>query len=260
MTTTTNSKSGRFDLQKMIFKHTRLIWVLVALRVLFGVTQSHAQVFQFEDPILRGTGCPAGTARTVISPDGQSMSILFDRFTSQVPQTDGNNDNDVSDDEKPEVVSKRDARLNQRVCNMVVSAVLPAGMRADELRVSFDYRGFVQADPGVRLVYRSALLERQGLAAGGVGRTLLERRVWRPNPQAGAVSEDFNIRSTQSLQVRSRCAPNGATPERRVRFVLRNVLISQIMGNRPDRAGQITLDSGDVQGQMGFRLTTSACQ
>ncbi len=243
----------------VIVRETRLIWILMLFRILMGVTHAEAQVFQFEEPVLRGTGCPTGTAHVVMSPDGQSMSILFDRFLAQVPQTDGNNDNDVVDDEKPEVGSKSDARLNQKVCNIVVSALLPPGMRADQFQVSYDYRGFVQADPGVRLVYRSLLLERQGLAAPAQ-RSLLERRVWRATPQTGAVAEDFSIRSTQTIAANSRCAQRGDPGSRRIRFVLRNVVISQILANRPDRTGQIALDSGDFRGQMGFSMTTSRCR
>lgn len=36
---------------------------------------------------LRGTGCPAGTARATVSPDATTLSVLFDTFMSEIPAT-----------------------------------------------------------------------------------------------------------------------------------------------------------------------------
>lgn len=36
---------------------------------------------------MRGTGCPAGTARASVSPDATTLSVLFDNFLSEIPAT-----------------------------------------------------------------------------------------------------------------------------------------------------------------------------
>lgn len=36
---------------------------------------------------MRGTGCPAGTARATVSPDATTLSVLFDSFLSEIPAT-----------------------------------------------------------------------------------------------------------------------------------------------------------------------------
>ena len=60
--------------------------------IIFFATTANAQV-SFNNVTHSGTGCPQGTVSTAISPDGSSISILFDEFRAEVPQFDGNNDN-----------------------------------------------------------------------------------------------------------------------------------------------------------------------
>ncbi|MCM2281797.1 MAG: DUF4360 domain-containing protein [Bdellovibrionaceae bacterium] len=50
----------------------------------FAPATAQAQAnYQLGTPVLRGPGCPSGSASAVISPDGSAISILFDRFTIQ---------------------------------------------------------------------------------------------------------------------------------------------------------------------------------
>ncbi|MBD2359851.1 DUF4360 domain-containing protein [Anabaena minutissima FACHB-250] len=66
-----------------------------------------------------GNGCPGGSASVSVSPDGQELSILFDKFIAQ-----GNN-----------------ATERRKSCNMSIPIKVPQGFQ-----ISFydaDYRGYV---------------------------------------------------------------------------------------------------------------------
>ncbi|MDB9338483.1 MULTISPECIES: DUF4360 domain-containing protein [Cyanophyceae] len=66
-----------------------------------------------------GNGCPAGTASVTVSPDGQELSILFDKFIAE-----GNN-----------------VRERRKSCNLTIPIKVPQGFQ-----ISFydaDYRGYV---------------------------------------------------------------------------------------------------------------------
>jgi hypothetical protein len=231
---------------------------LAALCLAFSFSATaHAD---FELTNHRGTGCPTGTARAVVSPDGQSMSILFDRLLAAVPQTDGNNDNDQATEENDAPMGRRDDRLDHKVCNLVITATLPQGERVQSLDISLDYRGFTHVERGVRAAFRSSLLQRKGLGRDDNAVIPLEQKVWRGNQaeRAGTQDDDWNIHTVKSIPVQSRCASRA---DRSIRFVLRNVLVAQIQrqGAPDGRTGQISLDSSDLRGQMKFAMRTQRC-
>ncbi len=58
-----------------LFKFFAFIHVVL----LFAVT-SQAAPYQLGEPVMTGSGCPAGTARAALSPDGSVVSIIFDDF------------------------------------------------------------------------------------------------------------------------------------------------------------------------------------
>ncbi|MDZ4660552.1 MAG: DUF4360 domain-containing protein [Pseudomonadota bacterium] len=71
-----------------------------------------------------GSGCPAGTARSVLSPDGKTMSLLFDDYISQI-------------DTSQQI-------LDQKKCLVTIEMNIPAGWSYS--LVSADYRGFAELD------------------------------------------------------------------------------------------------------------------
>ncbi len=72
------------------------------------------------DPEYGGTGCPAGSAAVALSPDAQSLSILFDSF---VVQAGGDFDS-----------------VGRKNCNLAVPVHVPAGYSVSIFQI--DYRGF----------------------------------------------------------------------------------------------------------------------
>ncbi len=60
---------------------------IFAFLVLFFAS-AEAQVV-FHEPTYLGAGCPQGTVSTVLSPDGTSLSVLFDEFRISLPDDGG---------------------------------------------------------------------------------------------------------------------------------------------------------------------------
>src|SRR6476469_2859446 len=64
-----------------------LVKKLSALALLASTLTAFAQdTIQLGYPASGGNGCPAGTASAVVSPDGSSLSIIFDQFTTESVQ------------------------------------------------------------------------------------------------------------------------------------------------------------------------------
>ena len=67
-----------------------------------------------------GSGCPDGTARVTVSPDGQELSILFDEFIANAAG-------------KP--------KERRKSCNLAIPVQVPPGFQVSVYK--FDYRGYV---------------------------------------------------------------------------------------------------------------------
>lgn len=78
----------------------------------------------FQDPAIAGSGCPAGTTDYAITPDGQTLTVLFDSYTAD-----------------PGNLS----------CNIAIPVHVPNGFQVSLMTA--DYRGFVQGKAELRRSY-----------------------------------------------------------------------------------------------------------
>ena len=61
----------------------KFVWLHMALFALASTAKADVpDVVQVSGLNYHGPGCPSGTARAVISPDRQSFTVIFDRFTA----------------------------------------------------------------------------------------------------------------------------------------------------------------------------------
>lgn len=202
-----------------------------------------------------GTGCPSNSVAFSPAPDGQSVSVLFDVFSVQVPQQDGNNDN-----EQPGIGRglrrRNDASLQHRVCNLAFNVELPDDVMVEALEVSIFNRGATILDPGVRAALHTSYI---GHAGVGIGRgqpqnaKLIEKKEW--NARSGA-NEDWVSTPVTAIPVRSGCGRQG---DRTLNFRLRNQLEVEIVGGDLTKSGLLTMDSSDLNASMKFRVITRKC-
>lgn len=78
----------------------------------------------FQAPAIAGSGCPAGTTDFAITPDGQTLTVLFDSFSADPGNV---------------------------TCNLAIPVHVPNGFQVSLMTA--DYRGFVQGKAELRRSY-----------------------------------------------------------------------------------------------------------
>ena len=209
--------------------------------------------FSFEDIQLAGKGCKAESTELVKSPDSKTVSILFSNFSVEVPQYDGDNDNDAVDGR-----SAREGRFNERVsrkrCRVIVRALIPEGERAEGLNVSIDFRGFTQVDSGTIAKFRSTLISFDGMRRRQLSKIPIVSREWR---EAGT-NEDWTITANKTIAKQTPCARRG---DREVKFVINSQIAARILKQVPtdSTSAYVNVDSSDFSGQLKVKVNTSKC-
>lgn len=103
---------------------------LAALSLLASSLTVYAQdTIQLGYPAYGGNGCPSGTASATLSPDGKSLSVIFDQFVTEAGPASGRT-------------------IDRKSCNIAVPVHVPNGFSISILAV--DYRGFVSLPQGAR--------------------------------------------------------------------------------------------------------------
>lgn len=100
--------------------------ILTLMMAVAGLTLAMSQAqaangLRLGQPSYGGTGCPAGTASAMLSPDEDSISILFDQFVAEAGHTTGR-------------------RVDRKSCNISVPVTVPQGYSVAVIQT--DYRGF----------------------------------------------------------------------------------------------------------------------
>lgn len=168
-----------------------------------------------------GTGCPAGTVASNVSPDNQALTLLFDSYFAEVgpglPLSAG-----------------------RKNCQVVVSLDFPPGWSYTLATV--DYRGFLSLDAGVTATQSSSYYFQGGFGTGTLSTTV-----------AGPVARDYQIRDVLGLsaQVWSPCGANRAL----------NINTQVRADNSRNRNGRglITKDSIDLTLKQIYGITWRRC-
>jgi hypothetical protein len=203
-----------------------------------------AQV-QFGGLSYRGSGCPVGSVAISPSPDGASVSILFDSFQIQVPR-------DVPPSRR--VTRANDPALDYKSCALSLTADLPAGQQVESLEISLYNRGAVILDPAVTATFSTMFMGHDGLGGVGTNKAVLENRSW--GSRSMDVNEDWLSDPVIRVPIRSTCATHS---NRQVRFMLNNHMELAITDRNLSRSGLATLDSSDINGSVKIRVVTSSC-
>lgn len=230
---------------------------LVLAMALMTTATAWGQDFSFGTPEFRGTGCKRGTTSTVTSPDGKALSILFDDFAVEVPQVDGDNDNDEIEDG---LNNRRMGRFNENIdhkrCAMIIKTDVPQEEIIESISVKLDMRGSAFIDPGANVVFQSRLVNWKGRQArfrGGKAGQMIEKKMWNANN----FQEEWVVSKTITIPINTGCH---ARARNNVEFSINNALIARL---NPRRGGEgyafSTIDSHDLGGRMEFKVKTRPC-
>jgi hypothetical protein len=175
---------------------------------------------------LAGSGCASNTARAVLSPDGKTLSILFDNF---VAQAGGNA-----------------PRRTELSCTTRIPIQVPAGYQAMVTRL--DYRGFASVAPsGGRAVLKTFFQILNWNNARPLSPIVKRRKVFNQQRQGGFIS-------TARLKVRNFYQGCGE------KFLL-DVDTRLIGVSRTGRDETfIALDSTDVSSKVTYFLRWKRCR
>ncbi len=222
---------------------------LFFITIFFYVHSAWAQI-NFDEIIYRGSGCPEGTVRTVVSPDGESLSLLFDQFRSEVPQFNQANDN--------ETYSRRVLRngqaLNHKNCSLSFKAILPVGFKLESVKIELMMRGGVILDSGVEGFFASILVGYTGLVNSRGTPNVLIQKNWRAKNIP--TEDEFILNPIKVVKLNSNCSKKN---QQVVKFDLKNHIRTEIPDRDLSRSGQIALDSIDSKGMLRFQFTKRRC-
>lgn len=101
--------------------------MIAALSAICLPTLAHAESISLGQPAYGGTGCPQGSASTVLSPDRKSLSILFDSYYVEAGGS----------------TNKSFAR---KACSLAIPVHVPQGISVSILAI--DYRGYNNVPAG----------------------------------------------------------------------------------------------------------------
>jgi len=230
--------------------------IFAALILILSIETLAEDVFTFERVTLRGTGCPQGTASVTTSPNQQSVSILFDRFMAEVPQTNAINDNDEAPIENGKLPHKMDRQMDHKVCRMEITASIPVGQKVESLEASIDFRGSTFLDEKTKGSFRSEMLKWEGIRGKGNNGRAIENKTW-----TGPVMDNWVISKVQNLDVKSNCARKDfKREEKKIVFILQNVLVARSMGRNTEASAMLIMDSADMSGSLKLKIKTTSCE
>lgn len=202
----------------------------------------------------RGTGCPLGSTDIIISPDGNSVSLLFNEMLVELPNIDGDNDNDVNIPGHGRS-SRFDRSVVQKICNVLVESQLPEDHKVESIDVKIDFRGSTFMDEGATAFFHSQLINMTTPGRGSEARRdFVARKIWREGP----VDEDWTVSSSRRIKVNGNCSRRG---DDKNRFNLRNIVRASLTDHAStlDSMVFIGLDSADLVGKMEVKVNSRPC-
>ncbi|KAB8029218.1 DUF4360 domain-containing protein [Fluviispira multicolorata] len=172
------------------------------------------------NPSYGGTGCPAGTARAVVSPDLKSFTMIFDEYVASAKGSNG---------------------LDRKNCQIIVNFEFPQGWSYSIIRM--DYRGFYNLSAGATAKQQS-LYYFQGSLQQGRLFTLF----------TGPTQGDYTISDTLGVNdvVWSPCGDMRA-------LNINTSLLASVGANNPNGYSHLTTDSVDGNVQTTYALQWKKC-
>ncbi len=170
-------------------------------------------------PTYAGTGCPLGTVSAQLSPDAQSLSILFGGFQAEAGGFSGKT-------------------VDRKACNIAIPVAVPGGYSVSVIKI--DYRGYnrlpLNASSSFEVEYFFAGQNGPAYRKNFVGATdgnftlnntlMATANVWSP------CGEDVNLRTNTSIAVQT---------------------------NGMNEQAMMTLDSADISSGVVYQLQWRSC-
>jgi hypothetical protein len=196
---------------------------LLAPAALALATSAHAQLpveqIRLGTPSYAGTGCPLGSTSATLSPDGQSLSILFGAFQAEAGGSTGRT-------------------IDRKACNIAIPVGVPQGYTVSVIKI--DYRGFDSLP-----LSASATFDAEYFFAGQNGPAY---------HKSFNGAEDGNFTLNNQLVAQSAVwSPCGADVNLRT-----NTNIS-VVTNQNNEQAMLSIDSADITSGVVYQLQWQRC-
>jgi len=196
--------------------------------ILICSTSANAQSVSIRGVRMVGTGCQTTAADAATTPDGKTLSILFDNYKVEIGQGS----------ENPQLTSLK------KNCRILIDLDVPAGYQFGLSQT--DYRGFAALPASAYGMHRfTHIAPNQPIVS------------MREAQLVGPVADDYSVSVKQKPGrfVYSPCNTRFQTLE------LLSELSVAYLPNKSDRSiAQINLDSADTGVDSSFTLTWRKCQ
>ncbi len=184
-----------------------------------AIAQVPTNQIQLGTPSYNGTGCPLGTVSATLSPDAQSLSILFGAFQAEAGGSSGKT-------------------VDRKACQVAIPVRVPQGYSVSVIKI--DYRGYK------RLPYNaSGTFDVEYFFAGQNGPAFHRNFV-------GAEDGNFTLNNTlvATANVWSDCGAD---------VNLRTNTSIAVQTNQFNEQTMLTLDSADVSSGVVYQLSWRQC-
>jgi hypothetical protein len=118
-------------------------------------------------PLYNGSGCPGGTASSILSPDRKTLTVLFDQYIV-------------------EAGSPSALRSNTKSCHLQIPFKVPLGFRVQVVRL--DYRGFNFVPSGGQNRYSTTYAMNEKMAQKALGKKVKKNHIFK-----GPVNENYTL-------------------------------------------------------------------
>lgn len=177
---------------------------------------------------LEGTGCGPATAQAIITPDGQTLSVLFDNYSAEIGQGSVN----------PQL------RVNKRDCKIHIDVSVPFGTQYSIQQMN--YRGFAALPASAFGYHRfTQILTGQSVPS------LREAQLKGPT----ANNYEVIVNQKPGRAPWSQCNNSMQRID-----LLSELMVSYLPNSRDTAMAQISLDSADMATSSQFKLIWRSCR
>ena len=204
-------------------KTTTVLFGLLISSLMLGAVTAHAQFpanqVQLGTPSYMGTGCPLGTVSATLSPDAQSLSLMFGSFQAIAGGSSG-------------------LTVDRKACNIAIPVHVPQGFTVSVMKI--DYRGYerlpMNASGTFDVEYffagQSGPAFHKAFVGAEDGNFALNNQLVASSTVWSACGADVNLRTNTSIAVQT---------------------------NQMNEQAQLTLDSADITSGVIYQLAWKSC-
>lgn len=202
--------------------------LIVLTAMVLVSSELFAQNMTIEGVRLEGSGCGPATAQAIVTPDGQTLSLLFDEYSAEIGEGSLN----------------PNLRTIKKDCKVYIDVAVPNGVQYAIQQVN--YRGFSALPASAHGYHRFTQL-----ITGASIPSMREAQL------RGPLVDNYEVIVAQKP---GRSPYSVCNNSRQTISLLSELMVSYLPNSRDKAMAQITLDSTDLATSSSFKLVWRSCR